>query len=251
MKESRRNFIVKYFSEIRHFAKLQQKNRTSYFLASPNRNYCRKGDDGMDNAALFKVGYGLYVLTVRDDEKDNGCIVNTVMQVTSGPLLLGVVAVSKQNHTHDMVMRTRKFNVSVLTTNTPFEVFQRFGFQSGATVNKFAGYDGTRRSENGVLYLTKDTNAFLSFEVTDTIDFDTHTMFKADIISGEVMSEADSVTYAHYQRFIQPKPQMVMNHGYRCNICGYVFEGEVLPEDFICPICKHGASDFTYFSNFR
>jgi len=201
----------------------------------------------MDNAALYKVGYGLYVLTTKDADKDNGCIINTVLQVTSSPSLVGVVTVSKQNHTHDMMMRTRKFNLSVLTTDTPFEVFQRFGFQSGATVDKFVDYADIRRSENGILYLTKHTNAFLSFDVTDTLDFGSHTMFKADITGGEVLGNADSVTYAWYQQHIKPKPTTSANHGYRCNICGYVFEGEVLPADFICPVCKHGASDFTRF----
>jgi len=201
----------------------------------------------MGNAALFKVGYGLYVLTAKDADKDNGCIINTVLQVTSSPSLVGVITVNKQNHTHDMIMRTRKFNVSVLTTDTPFEIFQRFGFQSGATINKFMDYAQIKRSANGILYLSKYSNAFLSFDVTDTLDFGSHTMFKTDITGGEVLSEADSVTYAYYQQHIKPKPTMIVKHGYRCNICGYVFEGETLPENFICPLCKHGTSDFTYF----
>jgi len=200
----------------------------------------------MDNAALYKVGYGLYVLTAKDD-KDNGCIINTVLQVTSSPSLVGVVTVNKHNHTHNMMMRTRKFNVSVLTTDTPFEVFQRFGFQSGATVDKFVDYTDVKRSVNGILYLSKHTNAFLSFEVTDTLDFGTHTMFKADITGGEVLGDADSVTYSYYQQQIKPKPTTTIHHGYRCNICGYVFDRDVLPKDFICPVCKHGAGDFTWF----
>ena len=202
----------------------------------------------MDNAALFKVGYGLYVLTAKDDKKDNGCIINTVLQVTSSPSPVGVITVHKQNHTHDMMMRTRKFNVSVLTTDAPFEIFQRFGFQSGATVDKFVDFDDVKRSENGILYISKHTNAFLSFDVTDTLDFGSHTMFKADITGGEVLGGADSVTYAWYQLHIKSKPPTACNNGYRCIICGYVFEGEALPEDFICPLCKHGASDFIYFS---
>ena len=201
----------------------------------------------MDHAALYKVGYGLYVLTAKDHGRDNGCIINTVLQVTSSPSLVGVITVSKRNHTHDMMMRTRKFNLSVLTTDTPFEIFQRFGLQSGVTVDKFADDTDIRRSANGVLYLTKHTNAYLSCDVTDTLDFGSHTMFKADIAGGEVLSEADSVTYAYYQQHIKPKPTTVSRHGYRCNICGYVFEGEVLPKDFICPLCKHGASDFSRF----
>ena len=198
----------------------------------------------MDNAALFKVGYGLYVLTAKDDLKDNGCIINTVLQVTSSPSLVGVITVNKQNHTHDMIVRTRKFNVSVLTTSTPFEVFRRFGFQSGATVDKFVDYADIKRSSNGILYLTKHTNAFLSFQVTDTMEFGSHTMFKSDITGGEVLSDEESVTYAWYQHHIKPKPPQAFQLGYQCSICGYVFEGDPLPENFICPICKHGISDF-------
>jgi flavin reductase (DIM6/NTAB) family NADH-FMN oxidoreductase RutF/rubredoxin len=196
---------------------------------------------------MFKLTYGLFVLTAKDGEKDNGCIINTVLQVTSRPPLVGVITVNKQNHTHDMILRARKFNVSVLTTNTPFEIFQRFGFQSGATVDKFADFNDIKRSDNGILYLTNYANAFLSFDVTDTMDFGSHTMFKAGIMDGEVISDTDSVTYTYYQQHIKPKPPVALRRGYRCNICGYVFEGEMLPEDFICPLCKHGASDFTYF----
>jgi len=200
--------------------------------------------NNMDNTALFKLGYGLYVLTARNGGKDNGCIVNTVMQVTSVQPLIGVIGVNKQNYTHDMIMESRKFNISILTTETPFEIFKHFGFQSGATVDKFADYTDAGRSENGLLYLTKHANAMLSFDVTDTIDFGSHTLFKAEINDGEVLGKAESVTYAYYQAHIKPKPQEAKKTGYRCNICGYIYEGEALPEDFICPLCKHGASDF-------
>ena len=203
----------------------------------------------MDNAALCKVGYGLYVLTAKEGDKDNGCIINTVLQVTSGSPLVGVITVSKHNHTHDMIVRTKQFNLSVLTTNTPFEVFQRFGFQSGTSVDKFVDFTDVRRSENGILYLSKHSNAFLSFAVTDALDFGSHTMFKADITGGEVLSEAESVTYTWYQQHIKPKPPAASKSGYRCVICGYVFEGDVLPENFICPLCKHGVSDFIRFTN--
>ena len=159
----------------------------------------------MDNAALLKVGYGLYVLTARDGEKDNGCIISTVLQATSTPPLVGVITVNKQNYTHDVVMKTRKFNVSVLTMETPLEVFKRFGFQSGRTADKFANYADIERSENKIAYLTKYTNAYLSFEVTDTIDFGSHTMFRANITGGEVLSEADGVTYAYYRQYIKPE----------------------------------------------
>jgi len=198
----------------------------------------------MDNTALFNIGYGLYVLTARDGDKENGCIINTVMQASSVPSPVGVIAVNKQNYTHNMIMRSKKFNISVLTTEVPFEVFKHFGFQSGGTVDKFAGYTGVARSKNGIFYLSKYTNAYLSFEVTDAIDFGSHTMFKAGITDAEVIGKTESVTYAYYQKHIKPAPQPAKKTGYRCNICGYVYEGDVLPADFICPICKHGASDF-------
>jgi len=198
----------------------------------------------MDNTALYKLGYGLYVLTSRDGDKDNGCIVNTVLQVTSGQPFSGVIGVNKQNYTHDMIMDSRKFNISVLTEETPFEVFKRFGFQSGATVDKFAGYTDINRSDNGLLYLTKNVNAMLSFDVTDTFDFGSHTLFKAEINDGEVLGKEESATYAYYQARIKPKPQDTKKDGYRCTICGYIYEDGVLPADFICPICKHGAGDF-------
>ncbi len=198
----------------------------------------------MDNTALFKIGYGLYVLTARDGGKDNGCIINTVLQVTSVQPLVGVISVNKQNYTHDMIMKSKEFNVSVLTTETPFDVFKRFGFQSGRGVDKFEGCANVARSENGLIYLPEYANAYLSFKVSDTIDFGTHTMFKAEIVDGKALSNTESVTYSYYQQHIKPKPQEVKKQGYRCNICGYVHEGEILPEGFVCPICKHGAGDF-------
>ncbi|MCL2111931.1 MAG: flavin reductase [Clostridiales bacterium] len=200
----------------------------------------------MDKKALFKLGYGLYVLTAQSDGKDNGCIVNTVLQVTSDPSVVGVITVNKQNFTHDMIMKSKKFNLSVLTTETPFAVFENFGYQSGKTADKLAGYTGVARSENGLVYLSDYTGAYLSGEVTGTFDFGSHTMFKAEITAGEVLGAADSLTYAYYQQHIKPKPQdSAKKGGWRCNICGYVYEGDPLPADFICPICKHGASDFT------
>jgi len=198
----------------------------------------------MDNTALFKIGYGLYVLTAHDDGKDNGCIINTVMQITSTAPLVGVIAVNKQNHTHDMILKSRRYNVSILTVETPFEVFKHFGFQSGNTVDKFADYTDVARSENGILYLTKHTNACLSFEVTDTFDFGSHTLFRGNITDGKTLGSAESVTYSYYQQHIKPKPQAVQQAGYRCGICGYIYEGDVLPDGFTCPLCKHGVSDF-------
>jgi len=198
----------------------------------------------MNRSALFKLGYGLYVLTAKDGEKDNGCIVNTVMQVSDAPEIVGVVAVNKKNYTHDLMMASKVFNVSVLTEETPFAVFERFGFQSGRETDKFSGFAETARSENGLLYLTGYSNAYLSFQVTDTIDFDSHTMFKSRLVAGEVLGESDSLTYAYYHRHVKPKPQAMCPKGYRCDICGYVYEEEELPADFICPWCKHGADNF-------
>jgi HD-GYP domain-containing protein (c-di-GMP phosphodiesterase class II)/rubredoxin len=204
-----------------------------------------KEQGNMDNAALFKIGYGLYVLTAQDEGKDNGCIINTVMQVTSAAPLVGVITVNKQNHTHGMIVKSGKFNLSVLTTEAPFEVFKHFGFQSGALVDKFSGFEDIKRSGNGLFFLTKNTNAYLSMEVTDAIDFESHTMFKANITGGEVLGSGESVTYSYYQQNIKPKPQAAQKDGWRCNICAYVFEGDTLPEDFLCPLCKHGANDFS------
>ncbi|SFR83509.1 flavin reductase [Anaeromicropila populeti] len=197
----------------------------------------------MNQQAMYKIGYGLYVLTACEAGKDNGCVVNTVMQVTTTPNRV-MVAVNKQNLTHDMIQNTGVFNVSALTTSVPFEVFKHFGFQSGKTVDKFEGYEDKSRSENGILYLTKDTNAYISCKVVSSMDLGTHTLFLADVTDADVLSEGESVTYAYYQQFIKPAPAPAKKKGYRCKICGYVYEGDELPEDFICPICKHGAADF-------
>jgi len=198
----------------------------------------------MNNLALFKIGYGLYVLTAKDGDKENGCIINTLLQVTSTSPCIGVITVNKQNYTHDIIMKTREFNVSILSTDTPFEVFKHFGFQSGRTVDKFSNYKNVARSANNIIYLPEYSNAYLSFKVTDTLDFETYTMFKGYITDGQIISDAESVTYAYYHKYIKPKPPEAIKKGYRCVICGYIHESETLPDDFICPICKHGVSDF-------
>ena len=197
----------------------------------------------MDTRALFKIGYGLYVLTANDGEKDNGCIINTVMQVTSDPCQIGI-AVNKLNYTNKMIQTNKKFNVSILSENAKFDVFKHFGFQSGANVNKFENYNDVKRSPNGLLYITKDTNAFMSAYVKQAIDLGTHTLFIAQLVASEVLSDVPTVTYDFYQKNIKPKPQETKKSGWRCKICGYIYEGEELPPDFICPLCKHGASDF-------
>ncbi len=197
----------------------------------------------MDNRAMFKLGYGLYVLTARDGERDNGCIVNTVMQITSTPNCI-TVAVNKQNFTHDMIAKTWRFNVSVIDETADFGLFERFGFHSGGEVDKFKDYEPVKRSENGLLYVTKSANAFLSAKVISMVDADTHTLFIAEITDGAVLSDAASATYAFYHSNIKPKPEKTNKKGWRCKICGYIYEGEVLPPDFVCPVCKHPASDF-------
>lgn len=197
----------------------------------------------MDTNALFNIGYGLYVLTANDGEKDNGCIINTVMQVTSNPLQIGI-AVNKQNYTTGMIQKTKKFNVSFLTEDSSFDIFKHFGFQSGKTVDKFAGFYDTKRSLNGLLYITQNTNAYMSAYVKQEIDLGTHILFIGQLVASEVLSERPTVTYAYYHNNIKPKPQKIKNSGWRCKICGYIYEGEELPPDYICPLCKHGVEDF-------
>lgn len=196
----------------------------------------------MDTKALFKIGYGLYVLTA-NDEKDNGCIINTVMQVTSDPCQIAI-AVNKLNYTNQMIQKTKKFNVSILSENAKFDTFKHFGFQSGVNVDKFKDYTDAKRSPNGILYITKDTNAFMSAYVKQEIDLGTHTMFIAQLVATEVLSDVPTVTYDFYQKNIKPKPEETKKSGWRCKICGYVYEGENIPPDFICPWCKHGIEDF-------
>ncbi len=201
----------------------------------------------MDTSALFNIGYGLYVLTTRHNDTDNGCIVNTVTQVTSNPLQIAVT-VNKGNYTHELIMNSCVFNVSILTTETPMFVFEHFGFQSGRTVNKFANCEAEHRAVNGVLYIPKYTNAFLACKVNNSIDFKTHTMFIADVLDAQVLSDKPSVTYDYYQNHIKPKPQTPKpSNGKRrweCKVCGYIYEGDFLPDDIECPLCKHGKEEF-------
>ena len=198
----------------------------------------------MDPAAFFKLSYGLFVLTAREGEKDNGCIINTAQLLTDTPKRI-TIAVNKQNLTHDMILRTGVFNVSVLTEKVPFKVFQHFGFLSGRDTDKFAGWEGPR-SANGLCYLPEYTNALLSGRVISTADYGTHTLFVAEVTEARILSEEPSVTYSYYFQHIKPKPQpqAEQKKGFVCKICGYVYEGDTLPEDFICPLCKHGAEDF-------
>lgn len=197
----------------------------------------------MNTSALFKIGYGLYVLTANEQGKDNGCIVNTVMQVTSDPCQIAI-CVNKNNYTCEMIQHTRKFNVSVLAEGVSFDVFKNFGFQSGRNADKFVSFSEVKRTPNGIYYITKDTNAYMSAYVQQEIDLGTHIMFIAQLVEAEILSEKPTVTYDFYQKYIKPKPEVTTVKGWRCKICGYVYENENLPSDFICPICKHGAVDF-------
>jgi flavin reductase (DIM6/NTAB) family NADH-FMN oxidoreductase RutF len=196
----------------------------------------------IENNTMFKISYGLFVVSARTGEKDNGCIINTVQQITQEPLKLSV-AVNKDNLTHDMIKESGVFNISVLTETVPFEVFERFGFKSGRDTDKFDGVDYAERSENGILYLTKYTNGLISGKVIEAVDCGTHTLFVADVTEAKILSDEKSVTYQYYFDNIKPKPE-AKKKGYVCKICGYVYEGEELPGDFICPWCKHGAVDF-------
>lgn len=197
----------------------------------------------MDNKAMFNLSYGLFILTAKDGEKDNGCIVNTVGQVTSQPNRISL-AVNKANYTHDMILKTKEFNVSVLAENSKFETYRHWGFQSGRNTDKLESIY-FKRSANGLVYIADETNAFLSAKVVSTLDLGTHTLFIADVTDGEVLSQVPSATYSFYQNNIKPKPASTEKRkGFICTVCGYIYEGETLPDDFICPVCKHPASDF-------
>ena len=200
----------------------------------------------MDQKVMYALSYGLFVLSARRGEKDNGCITNTAIQVTAEPNRIAI-AVNKANYTHDMVLETGKFTVSVLSEEAKFELFQRFGFQSGRDVDKLADFqEHIARDGNGVVYVTQGTNAWISCQVVSTMDLGTHTLFVADVTEARVLNNEPSITYAYYFDNTKPKPQPAdpEQKGWVCKICGYVYEGEDIPADFICPLCKHGVADF-------
>ena len=196
----------------------------------------------MARSATDYISYGLYVVTA-EEYKDNGCITNTACQVTTTPNRI-TLAVNKTNLTHDMIAHTGKFNVSILSEEAPFAYFTRFGFQSGRRADKFDGFEEVARSENGLYYLTKGTNAFVSAQVCQSIDLGTHTLFIADVTESAVLSDVPSMTYAYYHANVKPRAAKPKKTVWRCRICGYEYEGEELPADFVCPWCKHGAADF-------
>ena len=198
----------------------------------------------VEQNAMFSLSYGLFVLTARDGAKDNGCIINTVTQLTDSPKRISI-AVNKANLTHDMIVKTGEFNVSVLSNDAPFALFQHYGFQSGRNTDKFAGVQGMARSTNGIYYIPYCTSAFLSAKVTQTVEFETHTLFIADVTEAKLLSNVPSMTYAYYFANVKPKPAALQKQtGWVCKICGWVYEGEELPPDIVCPLCKHGAADF-------
>ncbi len=197
----------------------------------------------MDKKAMYKLTYGLFILTAKEGEKDNGCIVNTVTQVTTEPNRI-TVAVNKKNYTHDMIQRTGAFNVSVLTENSKFGTYKHWGFQSGADVDKMESVT-FQRAENGIAYIADECNAYISAKVVSATDLGTHTLFLADVTDACALSEDESVTYSYYQRKIKTAPKADgAKKGFVCTVCGYIYEGDTLPEDFVCPWCKHPASDF-------
>ncbi len=199
-------------------------------------------ESNINPTALFSIGYGLYVVTSNDGNRDNGLIVNTVMQITNTPNRVAVT-INKQNYSHDIIKNTGIMNVNCLSVEAPFSVFQEFGFVSGRDKDKFEGKT-FNRSENGLAVLDKYINAFISLKVEQYIDFDTHGMFVCTLTEAAVISDAETMTYTYYQKNVKPKPEQKKKKGYVCKICGYVYEGDPLPEDFICPWCKHPASDF-------
>lgn len=211
----------------------------------------------MDMKVMNQLSYGLFVLTAKEGDKDNGCIINTAMQVTATPNRVSVT-VNKGNYTHDMIARTKSCNISIISEDASFDMFRHFGFQSGRDVNKFSAESGEwmkeninrcKRSANGIMYIAEGVNAYISLEVESQVDLDTHTMFICKVTDGEILNDTPSATYSYYHSNIKTQVEKVGTTPegktvWKCKICGYVYEGEELPEDFICPWCKHPASDF-------
>lgn len=198
--------------------------------------------DKNDLSALFNIGYGLYVITSNDGKKDNGLIVNTVSQVTNTPNRIAVT-IDKKNYSHHIIKQTGTMNINCLSVDAPFKIFQTFGFQSGRTADKFADFEPLR-SDNGIAFLPRYINSFMSLKVEQYIDVDTHGMFICSVTEARVISDKETMTYSYYLNNVKPKPSESIKKGYVCKVCGYIYEGDTLPDDFICPLCKHGASDF-------
>ncbi len=209
------------------------------------REYLARRDDTAnknDLSALFNIGYGLYVVTSNDGKKDNGLIVNTVTQVTNTPNRIAVT-INKENYSHHIIKQTGKMNINCLTVDAPFAVFEKFGFVSGRNVDKFAECEPLR-SDNGLVFLPRYINSFMSLKVEQYVDLDTHGMFICSVTEARVISDRETMSYTYYYENVKPKPETEGKKGYVCKVCGYVYEGDTLPDDFICPLCKHGAADF-------
>ncbi len=204
----------------------------------------QKGDSRQQNdlTALFNIGYGLYALTSNDGTRDNALIVNAVTQVTNTPNRIAVT-LNKQNYSCHVIQKTKIMNLNCLSTDAPFEIFERFGFHSGRNVDKFKDFPKLR-SANGLVFLPSYINSFLSLKVEEEVDLDSHVMFICCITESRVLSQTETMTYNYYQKNVKPAPETEGKKGYVCQICGYVYEGEELPADYVCPLCKHGASDF-------
>ncbi|MBP3652801.1 MAG: flavin reductase [Clostridia bacterium] len=197
----------------------------------------------MNPKALYNITYGLFFLSARQDGRDNACIINTAAQIANDPTRIGIAVIQK-NLTHDMILATGEFNVSAIATDAPFDLFKRFGMQPGRTVDKFEGFADAQRTENGLLRLNKYANAWFSCKVVDKIDLGSHTYFIGELKDCEVLASTPSCTYGYYQSDIKPKPVQAAKKGWVCSVCGYVYEGDEIPDDFICPLCKHKKEDF-------
>ena len=209
------------------------------------QDYLARQDDTADKhdlTALFNIGYGLYVITSNDGKKDNGLIVNTVTQVTNTPNRIAV-CINKDNYSHHVIKQTGKMNINCLSQDAPFSIFQNFGFQSGRSADKFAGQE-ILRSDNGLAFLPMYINSFMSLKVEQYVDLDTHGMFICSVTESRVISHVETMTYTYYQNNVKPKPETEGKKGWVCKVCGYVYEGDELPDDFVCPLCKHGPADF-------
>ena len=230
---------------IRSNLKPNNKESNQFLADELCRDYIAQSSDKAnkhDMSALFKIGYGLYVVTSHDGKQDNGLIVNTVTQVSDQPNRIAV-NINKQNYSHHVIKQTGKMNVNCLSVDAPFEIFERFGFQSGRTVHKFTGFEPLY-SDNHLAFLPKYINAFISLEVEQYVDLGSHGMFICQVTEARAISDKETMTYTYYRNNVKPKPEIEGKKGYVCKICGYVYEGDSLPDDYICPLCKHGAADF-------
>ncbi len=223
----------------------ESKNQLEALAQQMCSDYLAQNSDTADKndlSALFNIGYGLYVVTSNDGKKDNGLIVNTVTQVTNTPNRIAVT-INKDNYSHHVIKQTGIMNINCLSTEAPFSVFENFGFKSGRNTDKFENFE-LLRSDNGLAFLTRYINSFMSLKVEKYVDFETHGMFICSITEARVISNAETMTYTYYQNNVKPKPETEGKKGFVCKICGYVYEGETLPDDIVCPLCKHGAADF-------